>query len=85
MSVEEMAVLINDAEEQLMLPPCSQEHCVVYAENGICKNVNKEPCVAATVHWLNSEVQDDTVQNGLTDNRKDALLRTFLGRGGGSA
>lgn len=49
MSVEEMAALINDVEEQLMLPPCSKEHCAVYAEDGVCKNCSKEPCTAANV------------------------------------
>ena len=58
-SVEEMAVLINDVEEQLMLPPCSKEHCAVYVEDGACKNCGKEPCIAATVHWLNSEAEEE--------------------------
>ena len=97
MSVEEMAVLINDVEERLMLPPCSKEHCAVYAEDGACKNCGKEPCIAAIVHWLNSEAQEDTSSGtadavppsprgeDLTSGQKDALLRTFLGRGGGGA
>ena len=94
MSVEEMAVLINGAEELLQLPPCSKEHCEVWREDGRCKSAFKEPCVAATVHWLNSEAEDDTSSvtahavppspqgEGLTVGQKDALLRTFLGRGG---
>ncbi len=85
MSVEELAVLINGAEELLQLPSCSTEHCEVWREDGHCESAFKEPCVAAIVHWLNSEVEGGANQNGLTENQKDALLRTFLGRGGGSA
>lgn len=85
MSVEELAVVINDAEERLQLPSCSKEHCEVWREDGHCKSAYKEPCVAAVVHWLNSEAERDTEQNGLTDGQKDALLRTFLGRGWGGA
>lgn len=37
MSVEEMAVLINDAEERLQMASCSKEHCEVWREDGHCK------------------------------------------------
>lgn len=85
MSVEEMAVLINGAEELLQLPPCSPEHCEVWRDDGYCEHAYKEKCIVATVHWLNSEAQEETERNGLTEGQKDALLRTFLGRGGDGA
>ena len=81
MTVEEFAALINDAEDLLQLPPCSPEHCEVWRDDGHCEHAYKEKCIAATVHWLNSEAEEDTEQKGLTENQRDALLQTFLGRG----
>lgn len=85
MSVEELAALINEAEDRLQLPPCSPEHCEAWRDDGHCEHAFKEKCIAATVHWLNSEAEEEAEQNGLSDGQKNALLRTFLGRGGSGA
>lgn len=56
LSVEEMADLIDNAEEKLLCPPCSPKYCDGYAENGICIDVNKH-CHKAALKWLMSEVE----------------------------
>ena len=81
MSVEELAALINEAEDLLQLPPCSPEHCEVWRDDGHCEHAFKEKCIAATVHWLNSEAEGDAESKGLSDIQKEALLQTFLGGG----
>ena len=82
MSVEEMAAVLAN-EDKIVFSYCSSEHCEHYPEDDLlCSGQGENKCVAAVLHWLNSEAVDDAEQNGLTDGQKDALLRTFLGRGG---
>lgn len=60
MSVEEMAVLIDNAEEELLTPPCSPRYCEGYGDGVNCSKENREKhCHKATINWLESEVQDD--------------------------
>ncbi len=97
MSVEEMAAVLAN-EDKIVFSYCSSEHCEHYPEDDLlCSGQGENKCVAAVLHWLNSEAEDDTSSvtahavppsprgEGLTGGQKDALLRTFLGRGGSGA
>lgn len=85
MSVEELAATLADSDE-ITFVYCGAEHCEHYQEDGwVCSSQSENRCVAAVLHWLNSEAEEEAEQNGLTNGQKDALLRTFLGRGGGGA
>lgn len=84
MSVEEMARLLM----------CPAEYDLNFNRTADCHADMSRDCNECTRNWLNSEVETPSVshsadtslkEGGLTGNQKDALLRTFLGRGGGGA
>ena len=87
MSVEEMARMLM----------CPAEYDLNFNRTADCHADMSRNCNECTRNWLNSEAQDDTSSvtadavppspqgEGLTSGQKDALLRTFLGRGGDGA
>lgn len=59
MSVEELAVTLVDSDE-ITLAYCDAEHCEHYQEDGwVCSGQGENRCLAATIHWLNSEAKQE--------------------------
>lgn len=58
MSVEEMATMIDNGEDELICAPCNPKYCDGYGDGEICTAENsRKRCHAATVKWLESEVE----------------------------
>ena len=84
-------------EELARLLMCPAEYDLNFNRTAACNADMSRDCNECTRNWLNSEAQDDTSSvtanvvpppprgEGLTGSQKDALLRTFLGRGGSGA